>query len=212
MRKVLIAFILALMPVLCFASEAAITISSSNAIEGRYLQFQNNSGKPYASIISLDPNVNRFRVVDLTGKVYYDKKPDLHDSFYLPDGTYQAAAWSGSGLTTDSAVTFDFTDEAPSVAEPVQNAVNDPESNYMPSANSYYNYDYYGLPYYYYQNSPRPYLPPTKDPVESKEDQGMYKNFKPLADTPTKNLYENFKPLNSTQPQQMYNNFKPFGK
>lgn len=165
MKKRFLFFLAAL--ILCSAPLQAydITLGASSSSAGLQQSIVNRSGLNYLKFEAVDQNLNRIRITDAGGKIYFDSKPSASQVIYLPPGTYSAVLWSGYGHELSSAVAGDFIGAPP--AAPAQQT----ETKAAPAAENtggygyppyyYYNYNYgYGQPYYGYPPYHYPYVPP----------------------------------------------------
>ncbi len=105
-KKCLIAVFMAFFVIFIWspAFSAEIVMSSSNSASGSAAKIANSSQNSYLLLNFVDEGVNRLRISDNFGRVFFDSKPDLGETIYLPPGTYTSTVWSGYGRSSSAAI------------------------------------------------------------------------------------------------------------
>ncbi|MDQ7822614.1 MAG: hypothetical protein RDV48_07430 [Candidatus Eremiobacteraeota bacterium] len=143
---------------------ADVFLSSNSQVQGAQATVTSTSASPYLNLTSVDPSVNRLRIVDGIGRVFYDDRPGPYTSIYLPAGSYRAFVWSGYGSDRSTAITGDFAaaprqaplKESESPKQAQTQSTQAPYSYYDSAPYGIYSSGYYynNYPYYYYNNNP----------------------------------------------------------
>lgn len=141
-----------------YAESDGFSVSSGSSMYPLWQNFSNSSPMHWAKVISSDPSINRMTIAGYDGKIYFDKKPSVGDSFFIPHGAFNAAAWGYGGRINDAVKCVYCEQPAP------KETTKEIEENISPAtSSSQTNVNIYclpgSLPYYY--NEPKPYLPPT---------------------------------------------------
>lgn len=141
-----------------------VVLGSNCTATGDISIFSNTGSNNYLKFNTVDPNLNRLRIIDEKSFVYFDGRPETGQTIYLPAGTYRSIGWSGYGQAIPQAATGSFVG-APAESK-TQTAASKPRTDYgfieakgQPDYTSvqavgnpyagYYNYYYNG---YYYNN------------------------------------------------------------